>query len=414
METTYKLVIARHAAIAALTGATVTMAWACAGSKDHAAESADSATPTAAQTAARTAAINADADDPCRYVTADEAQPYVGPLVVPPYRVSPDNSLPNPTGDGCLYRGRNGREITIQYSPHGGQMAGTVARRVPAVMDRLLHNAGGAQPGSDGQGPASAIMGPAGPGPWDNSNWFPTGTLIAFKGDAAISVDISGADGGKDGAIDLGTKAVNRLSQPLDYNGAKAVALAPKPVHPVPPCDLVPREQAERILGHLSADPKPDSDGTACTYQVASADGDISYKMGITWTQGYKGLNMMKHGMATIAGPLSGAAKTFNVGRQGGMGTNVPSSMPDMPKLDSGQQKMFGAFTKALGMPGMGAAVSRGLKTDTTLTGPWDAAALINGSWLMATKDDVGLTIILGTADYHKAKALVAAACERL
>ena len=281
-------------------------------------------------------------------------------------------------------------------------------------MDRLLHNASG-QAGSDEQGAglASAVMGSVGPGPWDNSNWFPQGNLIAYKGDAAIMVDIVGADGGKDGAVDLGTKAVNRLSQPLDYNGAKAVALAPKPVRPVPPCDLVPRDQAERILGHLTADPQPDSDGTACTYQVASADGDVSYKMGIGWTQGYKSLNMMKHNMATVGPLLAGAAKTFNVGRHGIPGT-APSAMPDMPKLDSGQQKILGAFTKALGMPGMGAAVSRGLKTDTTMVGPWDAAALVNGSWLIASKDDVSLTIILGTADYDKAKALLAAACERL
>ena len=414
MKKTCKVVIARRAAMVTLASATATMAWACARPKDRAAGSADSSSASTAQTASQTAAINANANDPCRYVTAEEAQPYVGPLVAPPYRVESDKSLPNPTGDGCLYRGRDGREITIQFSPHGGLMAGTAARRIPAVMDRLLHNASG-QAGSDdrGAGPASAVMGSAGPGPWDTSNWFPQGNLIAYKGDAVIMVDVGGADGGKDGAVDLGTKAINRLSQPLDYNGAKAVALAPKPVRPVPPCDLVPRDQAERILGHLSASPQPDSAGTACTYHVASGDGNVSYKMGISWTQGYKGVNWMKHGMSTIAPLLSGAAQTFNVGRHGIPGT-APSSMPDMPKLDSGQQKILGAFTKALGMPGMGAAVSRGLKTDTTMVGPWDTAALVNGSWLMVSKDDVGLTIILGTADYDKAKALLAAACERL
>jgi hypothetical protein len=412
MKTACKLVMTRRAAMVTLASATATMAWACARPKDQAA-AGDSASATTAQSAAQTAAINADADDPCRYVTGEEAHPYVGPLVAPPYRVNADNSLPNPTGDGCLYRGRDGREITIEYSPHGGQMAGTYARRVPAVLDRLLHNATG-QAGSNEQGAglASAVMGPAGPGPWDNSNWFPQGNLMAYKGDAVIMVDIVGANGGKEGAVDLGTKAVNRLSHPLDYNGAKAVALAPEPVHPVPPCDLVPRDQAERILGHLSANPEPDSAGTACTYQVATADGDVSYKMGISWTQGYKGLNMMKHGMATMGPLLNGAGQTFNVGRQG-IAANVPSAVPDI-KLDSGQQKIVGAFSKALGMPEMGAAVSRGLKTDTTMVGPWDGAALINGSWLIASKDDVSLTIILGTADYDKAKALLAAACERL
>ena len=65
-------------------------------------------------------------------------------------------------------------------------------------------------------------------------------------------------------------------------------------------------------------------------------------------------------------------------------------------------------------MPGMGAAVGRGLAPDTMLVGPWDSAALVNGSWLLASKDDVGLMMILGTADYDKAKALMAAACEKL
>lgn len=398
----------------ALAGATVTMAWACSKPKNDSGTPADNSSDAPALTAAQTAAaVNADLDDPCRYVTAEEAQPYVGPLVAPPYRVSPDNSLPNPTGDGCLYRGKDGREITVQYGPHGAQMAGTYARRIPAVMDRLLHNASGqAGSGDQGTGLATTVMGPAGPGPWDNSNWFPQGNLMAYKGDQAIIVNVSGANGGKDAAVDLATRAINRLPQPLDYNGAKAVAQAPKPVKPMPPCDLVPRDKAEAILGKLSADPKPDSDGTACTYQVASADGDVSYKMGITWTQGYKGVNMMKHSMSTLLGPLKSASNTFDVGK--GPKVDIPDKMPEMPKLDSSQQKMFGAFTKALGMPGMGSAVARGLKTDTTLTGPWDTAALINGSWLMASKDDVGLTIILGTADYDKAKALVAAACERL
>jgi hypothetical protein len=88
--------------------------------------------------------------------------------------------------------------------------------------------------------------------------------------------------------------------------------------------------------------------------------------------------------------------------------------MPAMPKLDEGQQKILSAFTKGIGMPGMGAAAKRGLAPDTTLQGPWDAGALINGSWLVVTKHDVALTMILGTADYDKAKALMAAACERL
>jgi hypothetical protein len=357
-------------------------------------------------------------EDPCRYVTASEVEPYTGPLVAPPYRAGSDDALPNRGGDACLYRGKDGREVMVQYNAHGGATAGTVARRVPAVMDRMLHTASGAAQqgtGDDGGGMAEKVMGSAGPGPWDNSNWFPQGQLMVYKGDQVITVDITAANGGKDGATDLAKKAVGRLPQPLDYDGAKAVAAAPAPVKRVPACDLVPRAKAEAILGSLKGDPTPDSTDTSCTYKVASADGDVSYTMGISWTQGYKGVNLLKRGGATTAGLLGTASKTFGGGRSGvGNVDSAQMTAAPMPKLDDKSQKILNGFTKALGMPGMGAAVGRGLAPDTMLVGPWDSAALVNGSWLLASKDDVGLTMILGTADYDKAKALMAAACEKL
>jgi hypothetical protein len=354
-------------------------------------------------------------DDPCRYLTAAEAEPYTGSLLVPPYRSTSD-AVAQPSGDNCLYRGKDGREVLIDYSAHGGAMAGTVARRVPQVMDRLLRNAaGGAQGGPETQGPGAAVMGSVGPGPWDNSNWFPTGTLAVYKGDAALMIDVSAASGGKDGAADLARKAVARLAQPLDYNGAKAVAQAPKPDPRVPACSLIPRAQAEAALGPLSSDPVADADGNTCTYKVASADGDVSYPVAITWTNGYKQLNMLKRGMSMAGGLLGPAQKAFNVGG-GPMPdlSHASSGMPAIPKLDSTQQKLFDGFAKMVGVSGMSGAVKRGLKTDTTLTGPWDAAALINGMWLIGTRHDVAITINLGNADYDKAKALLAAACQKL
>lgn len=356
-------------------------------------------------------------EDPCRYVTASEVEPYTGPLVAPPYRAGSNDALPNRAGDACLYRGKDGREVMVEYAAHGGAMAGTVGRRVPSVMDRMLHGASGAaqQGTDDGGGIAAKVMGSVGPGPWDNSNWFPQGQLMVYKGDQVITVDMVAANGGKVGAVDLATKAVARLPQPLDYDGAKAVAAAPAPVKRVPACDLVPRAKAEAILGSLEGDPTPDSTDTQCTYKVASADGDVSYTMGISWTQGYKGLNMLKRGNAMTTGLLATANKTFGGGRTGvGNPDSAQMTAAPMPKLDDKSQKMLNGFTKALGMPGMGAAVSRGLAPDTMLVGPWDSAALVNGSWLLASKDDVGLSMILGTADYDKAKALMAAACEKL
>jgi hypothetical protein len=385
------------------------VAGACGRQKQH----QSAANPTAIDSTTTDAAAPTG-DDPCRYLAASDVEPYTGPLASPPFRASFDDASPRRSGDACLYRGKDGRGVLVTYMAHGGATAGTVARRVPAVMDRVLGQAsGGAQNGEESQGPAAAIMGPVGPGPWDNSNWFPTGTLIVYKGDASFDIDMSAATGGKDGAIDLATKAIGRLGQPLDYNGTSAVATAPVPVARVPACDLIPRARAEGILGTLSGAPKADSANTTCTYTVASSDGDVNYPVAITWGNGYKQLNMLKHSMSSITGALGAASKTFNVGR--GPAVQIPSGgIPDIPALNPAQQKMFKAFTKAVGVPGMNGVAKRGMKTDTTLAGPWDSAALVNGTWLIASKHDVAVMINVGDADYDKAKALLAAACEQL
>jgi hypothetical protein len=353
------------------------------------------------------------ADDPCRYLVASEVEPYTGPLVAPPFRANADSATPKRTGDACLYRGNDGRGVFVQYSAAGGKMAGTAGRRVPQVMDRAVGGAAGNQDGTEHQGMGASVMGPAGPGPWDNSNWFPTGTIIVFKGDASFDIDISATSAGKDAAVDLATKAIGRLGHPLDYDGAKAVALAPKPVPKVPACDLIPRARAEAILGTLSHAPVADDKEAICTYTVASSDGDVKYAVAITWGNGYKQLNMLKHGMSNIMGPMSATQSTLGGGGLGKLPA-AGEATPTVPPLDSGQQKMFGNFAKMVGVPQAAGMGKRGTATDSTLAGPWDSAALVNGDWLIATRHDVAVTIEVGNADYDKAKALVTAACERL
>jgi hypothetical protein len=356
----------------------------------------------------------AKGDDPCRYLAGSDVQPYTGALVAPPFRAN-DDAIARRTGDNCVYRGTDGREVLVNYSAAGGRMAGTTARRTPAVMDRALANgAGGKSGGSESAGPGAAVMGGVGPGPWDNSNWFPTGTLAVFKGDAAFFIDVSATNGGKDGAIDLAKKALARLGQPLAYDGTKAVATAPKPVAHVAPCQLIPKDKVVAILGPLASSPVSDSAGNSCTYKVASADGEIPYPVGITWTNGYKQLNMLKRSTAMVGGMQAPAAGAFNVGAGPTPQAPAGGAMPAMPALDPASQKIFKGFSKAVGVGEMNGSVSRQMKTDSSLAGPWDAAAMVNGQWLIGTKHDVAITIILGNADYDKAKALLAAACERL
>jgi hypothetical protein len=101
----------------------------------------------------------------------------------------------------------------------------------------------------------------------------------------------------------------------------------------------------------------------------------------------------------------------------------APSSSPlDTLKLPPNVQSMVGGFMKSLagtsggGGPGSatGAVATVGFRTDTTLKGPWDNAALLHGSQLLAVRHDVFVGMALTSADYDKAKALLGVICSRL
>ena len=96
------------------------------------------------------------------------------------------------------------------------------------------------------------------------------------------------------------------------------------------------------------------------------------------------------------------------------MGGNIPSM--DNIKMDSNTKKMRGGLMKMVGgnTGAAGAVTQVGLQTDTTLKGPWDNASLLHGTQLIAVRNDVFVGMDLQSADYEKAKALMAAICSTL
>jgi hypothetical protein len=321
--------------------------------------------------------------DSCRSLAPSEAEPYVGSLATPPYRYDDSDAVPTPTGDACMYRGRDGRSVVVTVSRAAG------ASEIGKVVT-------GTAPKVTGAGSLEAKMMSGPTGPWDRSWWSPMGALTVWKGDAQVIVDVSGSEAGQPGATALATKIMGRLDHPLDYDGARAAQLAPKP-HPrlASACDLIPRARAEQILGPLDGNPVADPDGTECTYKVKGTGEPQSYPMAVTWRGWYQALDRLKHTLPMNSGMLG----TPNV---------------SMPTLDPQAQKMVGGLMQMVGGSATAAPVKTSFKTDTTLRGPWDAAALINGSQLGATRHDVMVMFDLNHADYDKAKALLAAACERL
>jgi hypothetical protein len=336
------------------------------------------------------------APDPCRYLAGGEAESFVGRLKMPPYRAT-DDGLGDVNGDHCMYTGSNGRQLLVAVGANTG--VGKIIQGIPNVLGRVLAK-GGAR-GMDST--AHRIMA-ATKGPWDEATWIPGGSLFVTKGDVEGQVDVSGSSGQQKEAVAVATLMVPRFGHPLDYDGAKAVAMAPKPKkHPASACDILPTAQVEAAIGPLSGSPEADPDGTVCKYHVASEKGVRTYSVEYVWQGGRKNYNMLVHGMSTLGSVMGGTIPT------GGM-----DSIPG----DSTTRTMIGAMMKMVSggdsKTATGAVTQVGLKTDTTLEGPWDNASLQHGTQLLAVKNDVMVGMDLRSADYDKAKALLTAICGRL
>jgi hypothetical protein len=344
-------------------------------------------------TAAAASTVVERGDDPCMYLASTEAEAYVGPLATPPFRFDKSTGAPDVGGKQCMYRGRDGREILVEVLAGGARISAAVTAGVPHVVGRMLDATGR----GDLQGVPAAVTHQGAQGPWDNAQWLPViGTLQAVRGDSGVVIDVLASNAGEQGAYALAREALPRLGKPLEYDGAHAAALAPMPRAPLAnPCDLIPRARVEQAIGTLSGESERDSSGATCTYRVAGANGTQEYPLDITWING-------RREFAQLKGSVGAAAPAL--GMPGGGAS---------PALPAEAQQMIGQISKmtggALGAPGLVHAAS-----DSTLAGPWDAAGLVAGE-LVATKHNVMVQLILTPlADYDKAKALLAAACERL
>ena len=340
--------------------------------------------------------------DPCTLLSADEAAPYVGPLGTPPYRAS--DGAADVRGDQCMYRGRDGRQLTVAPDWSGGGTAANAAVQGAANLVGGALAAKAAGPGGDTM--AHRVVKTEITGPWDKATWIPGGSLFASKGERSAQIDMSAASGREDDAVAIGKIVMPRFDHPLDYDGGKAVALAPKPVaHPASACDFIPRAAVEAAIGPLAGAPTSDAPETMCSYRVTTAEGERTYVVEFVWQGGQKSYAMQKHAMATVSGVIG-----------------APSSSPlDTMKMPPQMQAMVGGMMKMMGGNGggangkaPGAAATIGFRTDTMLTGPWDNASLLHGTQLMAVRHDVLVGMSLESADYEKAKALLAAICSRL
>lgn len=346
------------------------------------------------------ACSNAQTPDPCSLLSASEAAPYVGPLVAPPYRSS--EGAADVRGDQCMYRGKDGRQITVAPDwSGGGTAAGSSVQDAAKIVGGALNKASG-----DGGGDTMThrVLRAEAVGPWDKATWIPGGSLFASKGSRSAVIDVTGASGMEADAIELAKIIVPRFDHPLSYDGAKAVALAPKPrPHPANACALIPRADVEAAIGPLAGAPTSASPETSCTYRVATPKGEREYVVEFVWQGGQKNFAMLKHQMSMM-GEMVGAPT--------GSPLDTMKPPPQMQAMMGGLMKMVGGSETKGKAPGATSTI--GFRTDTALAGPWDSGAVLHGTQLIAVRHDVFVGMGLQSADYDKAKALLAAICSRL
>jgi len=274
--------------------------------------------------------------DPCTLVSAAEMEALLGPLGEPPFRVD-SNRRPDPGGEGCFYRARDGRNVTIfgdwESGPMGFQMMVGMGSSVTDVLS-----------GYD------AVTDTLDEGGWDKIG-SAFGQLMVLKDTVSVHIDPLGSRIGLPGAVQLASIAVGRVHAPLAYDGARATRnRKERPAETRSPCDLITRQEAEALMGTLSEDPKVNEDGTGCEFVTDKKmmDYPVSFTLEVQWRDGFYALGQEREA-------IGGAAKA--------MAVHVDPDIPDLSEQAAGEAE------------------------------PWDERITLLGGVIEVVKDDVLLKI---------------------
>jgi hypothetical protein len=248
-----------------------------------------------------------EGNDPCTLVSQSEMEAFLGPLGEPPYRVL--RRQPSPGGDGCFYRGRDGRNVTVEVDWEDGPM-----------VFRMMAGGGGQVQDLLGGRDISADTLEV---PWDEVG-MAFGQLVALKGNVSVQVDPLGS------RLDLGQiaevvrTALGRLDAPLRYNGGAATKKrGPGQERSGDPCSLVTREEVEAAMGPLRADPYADEKGCVFPVDQVFFDTPVDRELEVQWNDGFHtfGQEIQAMGMAGSAmAAFVGGDDMPELGEVGGAG----------------------------------------------------------------------------------------------
>jgi hypothetical protein len=224
---------------------------------------------------------------PCALLEPAEVEAVIGPLAGPPFRAS--GGLPDPEGGSCRYEAADLRavELRVEWSD-GGQAFGIMNMTQGVISEGGL------------EGVVTLSDGTELTGEWDEARVFMCCEFNALRGEQLVTVDISGSRATVEQAASLADAALRRLEQPLTVDDAAGIAAAEardaeRPARR-PACELVPRAEAEVIIGTtLSADPSGDEN--ECIYTFAADGFDQELALQVVWRGGFSEMRMTQAAM---------------------------------------------------------------------------------------------------------------------
>ncbi len=225
-----------------------------------------------------------DYDDPCSLLEPAEVEAVLGAkLATPPFRSSGDPDSPTTDGDDCIYETANFQFISMSVEFTGGAQA----YGIMTFTKKLLSGA----PGQLKQA-VKLDNGTELTGEWDEATLIPMNCcdFVALRGDQLVEIDFTATDATLPQAGKLVDAAFKRIDHPLKIDGGanvdSAAAFSKTRPHPVDPCSLVSRAEAEALIGKLIADPV--ANGTdECDYELPPKGIRQVYGLQISWRGGY-------------------------------------------------------------------------------------------------------------------------------
>lgn len=232
---------------------------------------------------------SADPADPCRLVSQQEMETFIGPLLQPPYRVK--DRKPDPAGDGCLYRAKDYRNVTIELDREAGELGFRMLAGAGTQIEEALT---GTNVGLDTLEAS-----------WDRIGQ-PFGHLIALKDSATVLIDPLGSRLDLGAQVRLISVALGRLDKPLAYDGGLAARrFKDMSVAARDPCTLVTPAEAEALMGKLRAAPHVSEEGDACVFPLASVvfGQPMDRQLQVQWSDGFYALGQERQAMG-MAGKM--------------------------------------------------------------------------------------------------------------